>query len=188
MSLGYNTGEHTIMTRVWNAAGGSTPTSSTRWDSSWPAFVPEPQRTEVLSYFDTRFGIPLSTYMDFRLLERSKVYVLLRDSPHLGGLGFLKVQNVGLPVLRKIRRHLKPTTAALQCFGAHATRHRTELSTSQMAQLLSERKLQLHIDWDPGYVILFHAGEIVGCGMYTPGWLHSQIPQRLSTQQRVDLL
>lgn len=150
--------------------------------------MPEPQRTEVLDYFDTRFGIPLSTFAAYRLLERSKVYVLLRDSPHLDTLGGLKVQNVGLPVLRKIRRHLKPTTAVLQCFGAHATRHRIELATPQIAQLLREYKLQLHTDWEPGYVVLCHAREVVGCGVYTPGWLHSQIPQRLSMQQRVDLL
>jgi hypothetical protein len=143
--------------------------------------VPEPQRTGVLSYFDSRFGMPLELFADYHLLERSKVYVLLRHAPHLEALAFLKVRHVGLPVLRKIRHHLKPTTAALQRFGRAATRHRIELSASQMAQLLGERRLQCHLDWEPGYVVLLHAGDIVGCGVYTPGWLHSQLPQRLTT-------
>jgi hypothetical protein len=83
-------------------------------------------------------------------------------------------------VLRKIRQHLKPTTAALQRFGRAATRHKVELSAVQLAQILGERRLQWHLDWEPGYVVLLHAGDIVGCGMYTPGWLHSQLPQRLT--------
>jgi hypothetical protein len=150
--------------------------------------VPEPQRSAVLGYFERRFGVPLTLFAGYRLLERSKIYVLLRDSPHVDTVAFLKVQNVGLPVLRKIRHHLKPTTAALQCFGQQATRHTVELLTPQLARLLGERKLPWQVDWEPGYVILLHAGEVVGCGVYTPGWLHSQIPQRLSVQQRVERL
>ena len=148
--------------------------------------MPEPQRSGVLDYFETRFGIPLRLFTGYRLLERSKVYVLLRDSPHVEALAFLQVQNVGLPVLRKIRHYLKPTTAALQRFGAQATRHTIALTTSQMAQLLGEHRVPYHVDWEPGYVILLHQGEVVGCGVYTPGWLRSQIPLRLSTQQHVE--
>jgi hypothetical protein len=132
--------------------------------------------------------MPLSLFTGYRLLERSKVYVLLRDSPHVEALAFLHVQHVGLPVLRKIRHHLKPTTAALQRFGARATRHTIALTSSQMAQLLGGHKLQYDVAWEPGYVVLLHQGEVVGCGVYTPGWLRSQIPLRLSTQQHVDRL
>lgn len=134
----------------------------------------------MLSYFDSRFGMPLDLFADYHLLERRTVYVLLRQTSHLEALAFLKVRHVGLPVLRKIRQHLKPTTAALQSFGRAATRHRVELSASQLAQLLRERKLPWHLDWEPGYVVLLHADDVVGCGRYTPGWLHSQLPQRLT--------
>jgi hypothetical protein len=134
----------------------------------------------VLNYFDSRFGMPVDLFADYHLLERSKGYVLLRYTPHLEALAFLKVRHVGLPVLRKIRHHLKPTTAALQRFGRAAIRHRIALSATQMAQLLGERRLQCRLDWEPGYVVLLHAGDVVGCGMYTPGWLHSQLPQRLT--------
>jgi hypothetical protein len=141
----------------------------------------------VLGYFERRFGMPVCLFAGYRLLERSKVYVILRDSSHLDALAFLKVQNVGFPVLRKVRQHLKPTTAVLQGFGQAATRHTIDLSSAQMAQLFTDRRLPYDLDWEPGYVILRHDGEILGCGVYTPGWLHSQIPQRLSTQQRSDL-
>jgi NOL1/NOP2/fmu family ribosome biogenesis protein len=146
--------------------------------------VPEPQRSAVLGYFEARFGVPLAAFAGYRLLERRKVYALVRESPHLETLASLKVQSVGLPVLRKMPHHLKPTTAALQRFGRHVTRHKLELSTSQMQALLQNQELSLHIDVQPGYVMLLHAGHVLGCGLYTPGRLRSQIPRRQSAHQR----
>ena len=83
----------------------------------------EPQRSAVLGYFDTRFGIPLITFDSFCLLLRHKTYCLLSVTSHIERLAGLQVHSVGLPVLRSIRHHLKPTTAALQYFGVEARRH-----------------------------------------------------------------
>ena len=165
------------MTRACSAAGDSTPIRPVRWDSSWPAFVLEPQRSVVLGFFDTRFGIPLITFESFCLLLRHKTYSLLRTTNHIERLAGLQVHSVGLPVLRSIRHHLKPTTAALQYFGTEARRHVLDLSLSQVVTLLREREQPLHLDIQPGYVILRHAGHILGCGLYTPGRLRSQLPQ-----------
>ena len=165
------------MTRACSTAGDSTPIKPVRWDSSWPAFVPEPQRSAVLGYFDMRFGIPLITFDGFCLLLRHKTYSLLSATSHVGRLTGLQVHSVGLPVLRSIRHHLKPTTAALQHFGTEARRHVLDLSLTQVITLLREREQSLYLDIQPGYVILRHAGHILGCGLYTPGRLRSQLPQ-----------
>jgi hypothetical protein len=149
---------------------------STRWDSSWPVCVLEPQRSTVLGYFEERFGIPLTTFAAYRLLERHKIYVLMHDSPHLAALASLKVHSLGLPLLRKMRQALKPTTVALQRFGHQATRHRLELLPAQRLQLVQEGELSLHLEWSPGYIMLLCEGHILGCGLYTPGRLRSQIP------------
>jgi NOL1/NOP2/fmu family ribosome biogenesis protein len=164
------------MTRAWTAAGACTRTTSTRWDSSWPACVLEPQRSAVLGYFEERFGIPLTAFAAYRLLERHKIYVLTHDSPHLEALASLKVHSLGLPLLRKMRHACKPTTVALQRFGHQATRHMLELLPAQMRQLMQEHELPLHLEWSPGYIILLYEGHILGCGLYTPGRLRSQIP------------
>jgi NOL1/NOP2/fmu family ribosome biogenesis protein len=130
--------------------------------------------------------MPLTVFAHYALLEYRKVYTLVPNSPHLALLATLKVHSVGLPVLRKTPRSLKPTTAALQRFGQQATRHMLELSVAQIAQLLQEHELPLHIDWPPGYIILLHAGHVLGCGLYTPGRLRSQIPRRQSVHPRFD--
>jgi NOL1/NOP2/fmu family ribosome biogenesis protein len=146
--------------------------------------VPEPQRSRVLGYFETRFGIPVTAFVGYHLLERRKAYVLLAAAPCLADLASLKVHHVGLPLLRKIRQHLKPTTAALQRFGAQASRNILDLSAAQVTDLLRTAELALAVDLCPGYVVLRHAGRLLGCGLYTPGRLRSQIPLRLVQHQR----
>jgi NOL1/NOP2/fmu family ribosome biogenesis protein len=174
------------MTQAWRTAGVSIHTMSIPWDSSWPVFVPEPERSAVLGYFTARFGVPLTVFTRYALLEHGKAYMLVPDSPHLARLATLKVHSIGLPVLRKMPRYLKPTTAALQRFGQQATRHTLELSVAQVAQLLREYAFPLQMDWQPGYVILCHAGHVLGCGLYTPGRLRSQIPRRQSVHPHFD--
>ena len=168
------------MTQACHSAGASTPTRLVQWDSSWPAFVPEPQRSAVLGYFTARFGIPLHAFDGLCLLRRHRTYRLCSATPALHHLATLHVHSVGLPVLRRIRHHLKPTTVALQRFGNQAICHVLDLSDTQLRTLLHEREQALHLDIPPGYVILRHTGHILGCGLYTPGRLRSQLPQQLS--------
>jgi hypothetical protein len=173
------------MTHACSAAGVSIPTIPIQWDSSWPVLVPEPQRSNILGYFEARFGIPLATFADFYLLARRKVYDILPASAPVATFARLKVHHTGLPVLRHIRQHLKPTTGALQRFGGQARRNVLDLSTDQMIALFHTTALSLHLDLVPGYVVLRHAGHILGCGLYTPGRLRSQIPSRQVQQQRL---
>jgi NOL1/NOP2/fmu family ribosome biogenesis protein len=126
----------------------------------------------------------VTAFLGYHLLERRNTYVLLPAAPCLAGLASLKVHQVGLPLLRKIRQHLKPTTAALQRFGAQASRNVLDLSAAQMTDLLRPAELALVVDLSPGYVLLRHAGHVLGCGLYTPGRLRSQIPLRLVQHQR----
>ena len=121
--------------------------------------------------------MPLTAFDGLCLLLRHKIYSLCSATPHMERLAVLKVQSVGLPVLRIIRHHLKPTTAALQHFGSQATCHVLDLSDLQVVALLHAREQPLQLDIQPGYVILRHAGHILGCGLYTPGRLRSQLPQ-----------
>ena len=131
----------------------------------------------MLGYFTARFEMPLTVFDGLCLLLRHKLYSRCSAIPHMERLAVLQVQSVGLPVLRIIRHHLKPTTAALQHFGSQATCHVLDLSDLQVVALLHEREQPLHLDIQPGYVILRHAGHILGCGLYTPGRLRSQLPQ-----------
>ena len=169
------------MTHACSTVGDSTPSTPVLWDSSWPAFVPEPQRSTLLGYFTTRFGIPLTVFDGFSVLLRHKTYTMVSATPTIERLARLKVDMVGLPILRHIQQHLKPTTAVLQHFGPQATRHVIALSDDQWGVLLREREQPLNLAIQPGYVILRYADAILGCGLYTPGRLRSQLPKHTIT-------
>ena len=140
----------------------------------------------MLGYFEQRFGMPLSVFNAYHLLERRKAYVLLRHVTALERLASLQVQSVGLPVLRKLPRHLKPTSVALQCFGTYASRHRVELSAQEARLLLQGQELAVDLDGTPGYVVLVYDGHVLGCGLYTLGRVRSQVPRRQDTQWRLE--
>ncbi len=161
----------------WTSAGVFTPTRSTPWDSSWPKYVEDRRRGELLGYFTDRFGIGLSSFEGFRLLESRRTYWLLTQSPHVEKLKSLKVHTAGIPVLRKSKTYLKPTTAALQMFGFRASRNVVNLDRQQLDRLLTDNQISLSLSMTPGYVILAHHRHILGCGLYIEGRLLSQIPR-----------
>jgi NOL1/NOP2/fmu family ribosome biogenesis protein len=147
--------------------------------------VPDRQRQEILSYFETRFGIPYDIFESFALLDRGKVYTLLSGAAPAAAIYSLKLQNAGLPMLRKMPTHLKPTTAAIQRFGPYATKHIVDISAEQVQDLLRAGIMAYHATLDPGYVILRQAGHVLGCGLLTPGQLRSLIPKWLVRHQRL---
>jgi hypothetical protein len=173
------------MTHACNTAGASTRITPNRWDSSWPVFVTEPERRAILGYFEDRFGIPLRAFETYHVLERRHGYVVLPKSARVEDIASFKVQNTGLPILRKMLHHLKPTTAALQRFGTHATRHVVDLTPAEMNVLLREQESHVPMALQPGYVLLRCEGHLLGCGIYTPGRLRSLIPLRQVKHQHL---
>ncbi|ETX05609.1 hypothetical protein [Candidatus Entotheonella palauensis] len=147
--------------------------------------MPAPQRQTILSYFETRFGIPYDAFEPFALLDRGKVYALLSRLAPAEAICSLKLQNAGLPILRKMPTHLKPTTAAIQRFGPQATKHIVEMTANQVPELLQAGVMAYDSPLAPGYVILRQDGHVLGCGLLTPGQLRSLIPKWLVKHQRL---
>lgn len=121
----------------------------------------------------------------YHVLERRHGYVVLPKSARVDDIASFQVQNTGLPILRKMLHHLKPTTAALQRFGKDATRHVVDLTSAEMIVLLREQETRVEMDLHPGYVLLRYEGHLLGCGIYTPGRLRSLIPLRQVKHQHL---
>ncbi len=147
--------------------------------------MPDVQRQTILSFFETRFGIPYDAFEPFVLFDRGKVYGLLSRHAPAAAISSLKLQNAGLPILRKMPTHLKPTTAAIQRFGPQATKHIVEMTAGQVGDLLRAGLVAYDATMEPGYVILKQDGHVLGCGLVTPGHLRSLIPKWLVKHQRL---
>ncbi len=161
----------------WQGPAGSTPTASTRWDSTWPALAEADERRRILSYMEERFGIPEAAFDDYLLLRRKNTWRILRRSPHLEAAFRLRVEVVGIRAFHRIRAFIKPTTRLIQAFGRHATKARVALSREALASLARGKELPLKGDLENGYVILDLDGEPLGVGLLIDGRLRSQIPK-----------
>lgn len=159
-----------------------------QWDSSWPELVRGVDRNYLLGFLRDRFGIPQSAFANHHLFRRGPTVWLLSKDDRLENLTSLRVESVGLPLLRWKRTHLKPTTAALQLFGPQADRNTVNLARKQLKELVVNKEIKVQFSISPGYVIIVTETITIGCGLYVPGRLISQFPRHLFTEQTWDYL
>ena len=161
----------------WQKPDASTPTGSTRWDSTWPALAEADERRRILSYMEERFGMPPSLFDDYLLFRSGNTWRILRSSPQMEAAFRLRVEAVGVKAFHQIRAFVKPTTRLIQAFGGHATKARVALSRAQLAALARGGQLPLDTGLENGYVILTLEGKPLGTGLLIDGRLRSQIPK-----------
>lgn len=129
-------------------------------------------------YFGDRFGIPCYILQRFHILLRGNTYFgLSRSSPgdKEPVLPF-KVTYVGLPLLRRVGRYLKPTSPALRLFSPWITRNRILLPDDDAWNFITCGEIPLQQDLSEGYVLVQTQTMVIGCGLYLKGRLKSQLP------------
>ena len=142
----------------------------------------------MLGFLEDRFGIQESVFAHHYLLRRGRIVWLLSKNDRLMNLALLRVQSVGLPLLRQVNTQLKPTTAALQLLGPHANKNIVRLTLDQLRELVEKKEIKGDFDTSPGYVIVVAETLIIGCALSVPGRLISQFPRHLFTEKTGEYL
>ena len=136
-------------------------------------------RKEVLDFFEERFGIDPSVFEPYTFWEKGKgkIWIFADDVPTP-----IRIEGLGMTVLRTRQEHWKPTHSAVQRFGHHATKNIIDLSAEEAAQF-AQGNDQEYPAWegDWGYLIATHelAGDRVpvGVGLYLYDELRSTVPK-----------
>lgn len=138
-----------------------------------------PSREAVVDFWHDRYGIPRETWADYSLWERGsgKIWAFHGDLPSP-----VRVQGLGMAVLRTGGEHWKPTTNAVQRFGHRATDCVIDLGPDRARRFLAGEDQSIPgWDGDWGYLIVAHelAGgrEPIGVGLYLQDELRSQMPK-----------
>ncbi|MFQ3476102.1 hypothetical protein HKK80_07560 [Halonotius sp. F2-221B] len=151
-------------------------------------------REEVLDFFADRFGIDPAVFADFTFWEKGKgkIWIFADDAPTP-----IRVEGLGMTVLRTRQEHWKPTQSAIQRFGGHATKNVIELDGEAAAAFVRGEDQELDWDGDWGYLIAAHEvgvgpegrpvrdgtavergeREPIGVGLYVYGELRSTVPK-----------
>jgi len=136
-------------------------------------------RQEVVDFFDERFGIEPAVFEEFSFWEKGKgkIWVFADEMPTP-----IRIEGLGMTVLRTRQEHWKPTHSAVQRFGRHATTNVIDLTPEQAATFARGEDQDLpEWDGDWGYLIATHelAGERepIGVGLYVYDELRSTVPK-----------
>ncbi len=128
------------------------------------------QANEALTYFRERFGVE---ELPGRVVERGDSLWLTTAPEMPNGI---KIHSLGIRLLRKQKKSLKPTSFGLMLLGDRIRAQRVNLSRSDLENLLQGRTLTRK-DLTPGYVALCFEGDVLGCGHVKGGLLRCQIPR-----------
>ena len=128
------------------------------------------QANVALTYFRERFGVE---ELPGRVVERGDSLWLTTAPEVPEGV---KVHSLGIRLLRKQKKSLKPTSFGLMLLGDRIRAQRVNLSRSDLENLLQGRTLTRK-DLTPGYVALCFEGDVLGCGHVKGGLLRCQIPR-----------
>lgn len=137
-----------------------------------------PTREAVVAWWQDRFGVPPATFAEHTFWERGagKVWAFHGDLPSP-----VRIQGLGMHVLRTGGEHWKPTTNAVQRFGAEATRNVLVLDPAAAGAFV--RGEDQAVDWEGDWGYLVVAREVggtttpLGVGLYLHGELRSQVPK-----------
>jgi NOL1/NOP2/fmu family ribosome biogenesis protein len=130
-------------------------------------------QSEISELWRARFGLPPEVFSEYRFFRRAQSIWVLRDAK----LPRISYETLGLRMMSLKDRPWKPTTCALQVFGKYATRNIVHLESGQAARFLAGESQHLTCDCEPGYVVVFYSGDVLGCGLYSHDKLISQLPK-----------
>jgi len=135
-------------------------------------------REEVVAFFEERFGIDPAVFAECTFWEKGKgkIWIFADSVPDP-----IRVEGLGMTVLRTRQEHWKPTHSAVQRFGRHANKNVIEISGETAATFVRAETQEVEWDGDWGYLIAAHTiggeREPIGVGLYLYDELRSTVPK-----------
>ena len=129
--------------------------------------------SDVVELWHSRFGIAGEAFLGLQFFQKAQSIWAICDV----NLPRLSYEALGMRIMNMKSTPWKPATSALQMFGRHATKNLTHLNEEQAMVFLGGKSQLSPSDLEPGYVVVFYSGDVLGCGLYSHGKLVSQIPK-----------
>jgi NOL1/NOP2/fmu family ribosome biogenesis protein len=144
------------------------------WSRNRSAFEPQ-ERSRIAKMWLDRFGTMQSVFDSYSFYRRAQNIWVFSNA----ALPKFSYEAVGLRMMNIKEEPWKPTTYALQIFGKYATKNFICLNEMKARCFLAGESQLLEANVEPGYIVVFYKGEVLGCALYSRGKLHSQLPKEL---------
>jgi len=129
--------------------------------------------SEVADLWHSRFGIEEQVFMGLQFFQKAQSIWAISNV----NLPRLSYEALGMRIMNMKSTPWKPATSALQIFGGYATKNLVHLNEEQAMVFLGGESQLSPSYLEPGYVVVFYRGDVLGCGLYSHGKLVSQIPK-----------
>jgi NOL1/NOP2/fmu family ribosome biogenesis protein len=130
-------------------------------------------RSIIAKLWQDRFGISEPAFADCKFFRKAQSIWAISDVD----LPKISYETIGMRIMSCKDRPWKPTTSALQIFGRYATKNLIHLNQEEAMIFLEGSSQVFESECEIGYVVVFYRGDVLGCGLYSPGKLVSQIPK-----------
>ena len=127
----------------------------------------------IAKLWQDRFGISEQAFAGCKFFRKASSIWVISDVD----LPRLSYETIGMRIMSCKDRPWKPTTSALQVFGRYAAKNLIHLNREEAMIFLEGGSQGIESDCEPGYVVVFYRGDVLGCGLYSHGKLVSQIPK-----------
>ncbi|MCS7183637.1 MAG: hypothetical protein NZ869_11080 [Thermoanaerobaculum sp.] len=143
-----------------------------------PAFVPA--TGAAVASLMARFGIAEQAFAEVAFWQRGGRVVWMAHR-HVQPEWAVAVEGLGTPLAQHTPHGIKPKTFALQYLAPHIRSAAVELPDAEACRrFVSGQSQNLPAqDVAPGYVLVRYGPFALGCGLYSRGQLHSQMPAAL---------
>jgi NOL1/NOP2/fmu family ribosome biogenesis protein len=159
-------------------------------------------RSGIIKMWQHRFDMDDSTFEHLRFYKKGPSVWATNDLD----LPRLSYEAIGMRIMNIKDEPWKPTTAALRVFGKNARKNFIVLEKDDAMAFLEGGVIRVKAEEDdddapstnpcginqclsnshtsscllePGYVVVFYRGDVLGCGLYSFRKLASQIPKEL---------
>lgn len=130
-------------------------------------------KATVVAMWKERFDIPEEVFEGYSFFRRGRM-IWAFSLPEIPPF---RCESIGMRVISMRESPWKPTTYALQLWGRYARKNIIDLDDEMARRFFAGESLQLRAPAERGYVVVRHTGSVIGCGLYTPGRLISQLPR-----------
>ena len=146
------------------------------------------QKDHLFEYYNFRFGIPKEEMEKYLYIDRGDSIWVCSQAVDIPFLKLVDFERVGLRCCRHMHGLFKPTTFFMQLMSQYITKSRIEMNKEQLLSFLERKGFLTDQTCEPGYIVTSFENQVIGCGRYKEGMVHSEFPKKITHNMKLSQL
>jgi NOL1/NOP2/fmu family ribosome biogenesis protein len=146
------------------------------------------QKNHLFEYYNFRFGIPKEEMEKFLYINRGDSIWVCSKEIDIPFLKLVDFERVGLRCCRHTHGLFKPATFFVQLMSQYISKSRVEMDKEQLVSFLERESFSTDQACESGYIVTSFENQVIGCGRYKEGKVHSEFPKKITNNMKLSQL